>query len=274
MQRHFRRHQWHRSLKLHVRRTLWQNHSHIHSLIRDALTHLRPFEKRHLQDISLAGLEFPQNVLEVAIPPNAKAVFPAAKDGIPRLEFEIGFLGIAPEAAGTDVADVVREVRIEAPNLEGHAERFDRAGRRAVVLLVRGRPGHAGELALEVCAFVREPIALFGREVAAPLANFEVSLEERGIDQGLGEFVARTGLLLYTSRSVFVRAVGESGTLTLGGKGVVRDINGRKFDFCLLLAGWIAGGGVSGEGAFEVLFLVLFNESGERGEGRKYVVAY
>lgn len=209
MQRHIRRHQRHHGLELHVRRALGQNHSHIHSLVRDALAHFRPLEKWHLQDISLTGLEFPQDVLEIAIPPDAETVLPTAKDGIPRLEFEIGFLGIAPEAAGTDVADVVREVRIEAPNLQGHIERLDRARRRAVVLLVRGRPCHAGELALEVCAFVREPVALFGREVAAPLANFDVSLEECGVNKRFGEFVACTGFLLYTSRDVFIGAIGE-----------------------------------------------------------------
>lgn len=68
---------------------------------------------------------------------------------------------------------------------------------------------HARELAFEVCAFVREPVPFFGSEIAAPVANFDISLEKRGVDEGFSEFVAGAGILRRACGDVFIGPVGE-----------------------------------------------------------------
>lgn len=68
---------------------------------------------------------------------------------------------------------------------------------------------HARELALEVRAFVREPVAFFGSEVAAPVADFKISLEKRGVNEGFSEFVAGAGILRRACGDIFVGPVGE-----------------------------------------------------------------
>ena len=68
---------------------------------------------------------------------------------------------------------------------------------------------HARELAFEVRAFVSEPVAFFGSEITAPVADFDISLEKRGVDEWFGEFVAGAGILRRACGDVFVGSVGE-----------------------------------------------------------------
>lgn len=201
------RHQRHRRLKLHVGRSLGEDDPDLHFLIRDPLRHLWPLEERHLQYIPIASLHFPQGVLEVRIPSDAETVLPAPENGVPRLELEVRFLDVAPEAARRDVADVVGEVRVQGSDLQRDFQLLDRARRRVVVL--RRRPRYAGELVLEVRAPVGQPVPLLGREVAAPLADLDVPLQQGGVDKRFGELVPYARFLRCACWRVVVGPVGE-----------------------------------------------------------------
>lgn len=61
----------------------------------------------------------------------------------------------------------------------------------------------------EAGAAVGEPVALFGRQVAAPVADFDVALQPGGVDDGFGEFVAHVDGLLGAGGDGAVGAVGE-----------------------------------------------------------------
>lgn len=78
--------------------------------------------------------------------------------------------------------------------------------------------------------------------------------------------------MLCASGGVVVRAVVECCALALGVGGVVWDIGGGKFEFCLLFGGWVGGRGEGGEGVLEVLFFVLLDFEGEWLQGGEEVV--
>ena len=58
-------------------------------------------------------------------------------------------------------------------------------------------------------AVVRHPVPLFGREVPAPVADFDVSLQEGGVDERFREFVPHRCFLLCACGDVVVGPVGE-----------------------------------------------------------------
>lgn len=93
-----------------------------------------------------------------------------------------------------------------------------------------------GELGALVC----EPVAFFSREVATPMAYFNVSFQQRGMDERFCELVSYAGIELCTRRGVFIGSVGKCRTLAFRLRGEVSDISRREFDFGLLLSGRIS----------------------------------
>ncbi len=137
----------------------------------------------------------------------------------------------------------------------------------------------------EARGVVGEPVALLGGEVAAPLADLDVALQQGSAEDGFGELVADGGGLVGAGGDGAVGAVGESGALALrvflavgvgGGRedGVFGDVDGGEFEFGFLLEGWVGGGVVGAEVVEEVLFIVLGDGCWERGEGGEEVVGY
>lgn len=61
----------------------------------------------------------------------------------------------------------------------------------------------------EAGAVVREPVALFRRQVAAPVADFDVALQQGSVQDRFGEFVADVDGFLDAGGDGAVGAVGE-----------------------------------------------------------------
>lgn len=137
------------------------------------LGHLRAFEKWHFEHVRVALFEFAEKLLQAGVPADAKAVVPSAKYRVARFELEVSFAQAISEAAGGDVADVVDEVRVQGADFEGYVEGFEGACWGVVVLCCG--PGYSGEMFGELGALVCEPVAFFRREVATPVAYFNVS---------------------------------------------------------------------------------------------------
>lgn len=133
---------------------------------------------------------------------------------------------------------------------------------------------HAVEVFLEVRALVGEPVALFGREIPAPVADFDVPFQERDVDEGSCELVAYAGGFEGAGwDGVVVGAVIEGAALAVRGTADgVGDVGCGEFELGLLLEGWVGGGGVGAEGVDEVLFVLLVDLEGERGQGGEDVV--
>lgn len=273
-------HERHLGLEPHIPRPFRQNHPYLHLRITDPFAHLRPFEKGHLEYVPAlrCGAQLAQEGYEIGVPADAETVFPAAEDGIPRFEFQHGFLVLAAagaEARCGDVADVVCEIRIHAPCLQGNLQLPESRGGRVVIL--RRGPLHAVEVLLELGALVGEPVPLLGREVAAPVRDFDVALQVRGVDEGFGEFVPHARFLPCSSRYEFiVGAVGEGAALPVrvAAADDVWDVGGGEFELCFLLEGRVGGGGVGAEGVEEVLAFLLTDFFGEGDEGGEDVVGY
>jgi hypothetical protein len=152
-----------------------QNNSDLHTLIGHALILLWSLKERHIQNISITRLELPQASLEIAIPTNTEFVVPLSEDWISGSEFQIGFGQVTSEATSRDVSDIVCEVRVGRADLERHLNPLKcRAGRFVVVLTL---PLDTGELRLELCCIICEPVALFRCKIATPVADFYVALK-------------------------------------------------------------------------------------------------
>ena len=78
--------------------------------------------------------QYAQEGCEIGIPSNPETVFPAAKDRVPGFEFQVRLSFVAPEARGTDVANVVDEIRVQTPHLQRYIELSKGGGSGLVVL--------------------------------------------------------------------------------------------------------------------------------------------
>lgn len=260
----------HLGLEADVPRAFGQDDAHLHLGVADAFAHARALEERHLEHVAAAAFgrleAAPQEVAQVGVPADAEAVFPPAEDGVPWLELEVGLLAAAAaaEARRAHVADVVGEVRVQGAGAQGHVEGAQRRGWRAVVL--RRGPLHAVEVAAELRALVCEPVPLLARQVPAPLRDFNVPLQERGVDERSGELVPHAGGLEGTGGDgVVVGAVGEGAAEAVrGASGNVGDVGRGEFDLGFLLEGGVGGGSVDAEGVEEVLFVLLVDFQRER----------
>lgn len=268
-------HERHLGLESHVPRPFRQDDPHLHFPVADALAHLRALEEGDLQHVSALGVaQLAEERLEIGVPPDAETVLPAAENGIPRFQLQQGFLPAAAEARGGDVADVVGEVRVQTPDLQGYLQLPQRGG-GWVVILRRG-PLHAAEVLPQAGAEVGEPVAFLGREVAAPVRDFDVALEAGGVDERFREFVPHARFLPRSCRHDFVvRAIGEGAALAVRVPADdVRDVGGGEFELRFLFQGRVGGRGVGAEGVEEVLSFLLADFLGEGGEGGEDVVGY
>ena len=123
-------------------------------------------------------------------------------------------------------------------------------------------------------ALVGKPVALFGREVATPVGDFDVAFQEGGVHEGFCKFIPDVGFFFGAGRCVGKGAVGEGGALAVGLSGEGGDVNAGKFQFCFLIGGEVGGGREQGEGVDKVLLIFLIDEGGEGGEGGEQVVDY
>lgn len=268
-----------------IRRALRQQNPDLDPLVPDSLGHLRALKKRHLEHVFAPSThtELPQEILQIRIPPDPKTILPPPENRIPRPDLQVRLAEITTKATRRNVPNIVSKIRVQAPHTQRDVQRPQRDGRRAVV----GRlgVGDAREVVRESGAVVREPVALFGREVAAPVADFDVPLQPAGVDDGFGEFVAHADGLVGAGGDGAVGAVGEGRALALrvffvvgvgggGEDGVFGDVDGGEFEFGFLLQRLVGGGCVGAELVEEVLFVVLVDGCGEGVEGGEDVVGY
>lgn len=129
-------------------------------------------------------------------------------------------------------------------------------------------------------ALVDEPVALLRGEIAAPVRDLEVALQESGVRDGAGVFVAHAHKLFCACGHIVEGPVGEGRALLLGVRlafgievgregGVVGDIAIGELDLCLLLLGCVGGGCVCAEGVLQVLLGRLGELGGDGDKGRE-----
>ena len=133
-------------------------------------------------------------------------------------------------------------------------------------------------MVLELGGTVGEPVTLLSRDVAAPVADFDIPLKKRGMCEGLGELVAHADFFLSTRRKLTVWTVSEGIALLLrvllalsvelsGKNSSVRDIGCRELELGLLLQGCVCARRVGGELVQDVLLVVLLDLGREGLEG-------
>ena len=172
-----------------VRGAFGQDDAEIDQRVGDALGHFGAFEEGHGESVGGAAVgevDEAQHGGQIVVPAEAELVFPAAEDRVAGFELEVGFAGgefgwRGPVARGGDVANVVGEVGVNGAGAERVAEFAERDdGEIAAAVEVLGRPGYAGEGFGEDGAGVVQDVAFFGREVVAPVGDFQVAFE-RGV---------------------------------------------------------------------------------------------
>jgi hypothetical protein len=138
--------------------------------------------------------------------------------------------------------------------------------------------GDTAEVVLELGGTVGEPVTLLSRDVAAPMADFDIPLKKRGMCEGLGELVAHANFFLSARGQLAVWSVSESIALLLrvllalsvqvGGKNSsIRDIGCRELELGLLLKGRVCARRVGRELVQDVLLVILLDLGRERLEG-------
>jgi len=123
-----------------------------------------------------------------SIPPNTKFIIPCTENRISRPDLKIRLHQVSSKTTRRYIADVVGEVWIGGANFEGHGDPFHRRIRRFVI--GRTLPFDARELLFQCRTTVGEPVAFFGGEIAAPMADFDIAFEESCVWDGASEFVA------------------------------------------------------------------------------------
>ena len=106
------------------------------------------------------------------------------------------------------------------------------------------------------------------------MADFEVPFQQRGVDEGFGEFVAHAGFLHGAGGDVVVGPVAEGAALAFGVEGVVCDVGGRELELGFLLGRGVGGEVVGGKGVDEELPVLLVDFGWERGESGEDVEGY
>lgn len=245
-------------------------------LILHALGLLGTLHEGNLEHVTISSLELPQVILELRVPPDLEAVLPAAKDWVARLQLQQRLLAVdGPEPGSADVSDVIDEVGIRTAERDWVVELLERRRGRVVVLHLL--PCNAGELVLERGATVLEPVTLLGCEISAPVADFNVTLQEGSMEQWLGEVVSYGNLLLRSSRHLGIRTVRQAGSLFLGvilallvltHNGILRGVGGWELELSLLLQRSVGRRGVGVQVDLHVLLVALaFDACRDRVEG-------
>lgn len=240
-----------------------------HLAVLDALGLLGALDEGNIDDVLARG-DRADKVLGVRVPSNGEGVLPAAKDGVAGLGLEECLTAAAPVAGCRDVANSVSVVGRHAAGPQGEPQLLEGVGVGVEVL--RLRPLDPAELGREVGAAVEERVALLKGNVAAPVADLNVALELRHVNNGLGELEADGGRGRGTRGLLAKGSVSQLGALLLGellaaisDLGVVGNVGRRGLDLRLLLGGGVGRRDVDGEIVNEELGLVLGNR---RGEGR------
>lgn len=256
-----------------------QDHTGDNALVLDTLGLTWALEERHLQDellrLALDGVE---DGLQIGVPTGLEAVVPATVHRISGLELEVRLTLISPEARCRDVSDIVDKVGVHRAHGEREAHLLQ--GRRGRVEVLRLLESDTAEVVLELRGTVGEPVTLLSRNVAAPMADFDIPLKKRGMCEGLGELVANADFLLSARGQLAVWSVSESIALLLRilltlrvelsrKNSSVRDIGRRELELGLLLEGCVCARRVGGELVQDVLLVVLLDLGGERLEGRE-----
>ena len=120
-------------------------------------------------------------------------------------------------------------------------------------------PLNSREKALELSAFVDEPVSIFCCQIAAPLAYLDVALKEGRVDYGLREFISNRGLLISSSRHVVIWSVGKGAALTLWFACVVWNLGRWELELGLLFLGGVGRGQIGGKLVEEVLATLLLD---------------
>jgi len=198
-------------------RTFGQNNANNNALVLDTLGNLRALEERHLKNVRVGTLDLAQKPPQVVVPAHFEAVIPATENRVARLQLQVGGGPAVAGAvfAGRHVADVVGEVRVDGAGLQRVCDLAHGGGR---CLLVAGEcPLYTRELVGQLRAVVAQPVSLLSGQVAAPVRDFHIALQEMGGDHGVGKLVADADRVLgaggYLGR--LVRSIGIGGALAL-----------------------------------------------------------
>lgn len=133
----------------------------------------------------------------------------------------------------------------------------------------------------EVCAAVVEGVALLEGDIAAPMADLDVTLQVGDVGDGLVELEADLDGELGAGGDVLVGPVGQLGALLLGELGdvaaarelgVVGDVGRGKLNLRLLLRRCVGGGDVGGRLVQQELLVILANGGRKRPVGGGVVV--
>ena len=266
----------HGGLELDVGSALGEDDAEVDASVRDAFIGAGALEEGDPERIGVASGELAQVSGQLGVPADAEAVLPLAKYRVSGLQLKQCFLVARAELGGGDVANVVGEVRVHGTGAQEEAEAPERRGGWVHVRLLL--PLDTREVVFEAGALVDKPVALLGGQVAAPVRNLEVALQQGGVGDGLGELVAHAYGLLCAGWHVGVLAVCEGRALLLrvgllllvelGRQGrVVGHIAGGELELGALLLGEVGGWRVRAEGVLQVLLVRLRDLGGHGLEG-------
>jgi hypothetical protein len=133
---------------------------------------------------------------------------------------------------------------------------------------------------LEACALVDKPVALLGCQIAAPVRDFDIALQQCRVGEGLGELVTDAYELLGTCGHVAVKTVCEGRALFLGiGRLLVVELGGEggvvwhiavgELDLGSLLLSEVGRGCVCAEVILKVLLVGLSELGGDGFQSRE-----
>lgn len=114
----------------------WEDDTKLDVCVFNALGLFRALQEWDLENMTVAGGELPEEVLDIRVPSHAERVVPPSEHREARLDLETGLSLIAPESRCRDIPDDVREVRVQASYPEGELQLLKGGGSGAVVLLL------------------------------------------------------------------------------------------------------------------------------------------
>lgn len=271
-------------LEAHIVSTFGENNTHNYTLILDTFSHLRSLNERGLKDIGV-GVDTrgtAQERSKVVVPSNAEAVVPASEDRVTGLQLQAtcALTNAWTVAAGRDIADIINEVRVDRAGKKRVCQLTNRRSRR---FLVAGEsPLDTRELGGQLRAVVAEPVPFLGCKVAAPVRDFQVTLQKVYGDYGLSELVTDGDWVIGARGHLgrIIRAVGVCRALALGVRAGLETISGcviwhigaGELQLGFLGICRVGGGHKGGEGVGEVLLVRLSNGRGKRAERGKHRV--
>ena len=203
-----------RRRELYILGALGEDNAQVDARVRDAFCRAGTLKEGYFEDIGLASCELAQVRGQVGIPAHAEAVLPRSKDGISRLQFQQSLLVPRAELGRRHIANVVGKVWVYCAGSKRDDEALER--RRGWVQVVLSLPLDAREVVLKTSTQIHEPVALFRGQVTAPVRDLNVTLQEGGMCDGLGELVAHAHELLGACRNIVVETIGEDCALLLG----------------------------------------------------------